>query len=101
MSDILDRRKRRRLEPDHPYMNVGFILGSSAEIERLFSIAGGILADHRQNMTPLLFETLVFLKVNRGYWDFRTVVTAMGNSQSSQVRDRVAEDSEQQILSKM
>lgn len=101
MSGILDRRKRRRVEQDHPYMNLNFILGSSAEIERLFSIAGRILADQRRNMTPMLFEALVFLKVNRGYWDFRTVLSAMGNSNSSKVSDIVAEDAEQQILSEI
>lgn len=101
MSGILDRRKRRRVEQDNLYMNLNFILGSSAEIERLFSIAGRTLADQRQNMTPMLFEALVFLKVNRGYWDFRTVLSAMRNSNSSQAHDRVAEDSEQQILSEM
>lgn len=98
MCDIIRQPKRQRREPHQPYMNSQFILGSSAEIERLFSIAGGILADNRQGLTPLLFESLLFLKVNRKYWDMRTVITAMGNSQSTLVRERVAEDAEQQIL---
>lgn len=100
MSGILGRRKRRRVETDHPYIIIDFIVGSSAEIEHLFSIVGRIIAHHRQNMTPLLFGALVLLKLNRGYWDFCTVITAMGNHQSSQVRDRVLEDSEQQMLTK-
>lgn len=101
MSDIIQRHKRQRREAQNPYMNLQFTLGSTAEIERLFSIAGGVLADNRQGMTPLLFESLLFLKVNRGYWNMRAAVTVMKNSTSTQVRERVGEDVEQQILSNM
>lgn len=52
-------------------------------------------------MKPLLFQALVFLIINSEYWDFRTVVTAMGNQKSSQVCDRVLDDSKQQMFVKL
>ncbi len=47
-----------------------FILGSAAEVERLWSVAKNVLKDNRKSMTPLLFEALLFLKVNNSYWGF-------------------------------
>lgn len=82
MSNIINLRKPRRQESNSSYLNLEFIVGSYAEIERLFSIAGGILASIREKMTSLMFVSLLFLKVKRGYWDLRTVITVMSKSQS-------------------
>lgn len=57
-------------------MNFSFILGSVAEVERLWSIAGNILSNNRKKMSPLFFESLLFLKVNRNYWDLALVLEA-------------------------
>lgn len=56
MADIIKLRKRHRLLP-HIYMNLQLALSSFAEIERLSSLAGGMLADKRQCLTQLLFES--------------------------------------------
>jgi hypothetical protein len=60
------------------YINCGFIYGSSAEVvERLWSHAKHILTDEcKGNMTPLMFKTLLYLKVNMRFWDVDDVVTA-------------------------
>lgn len=80
VSDTIRKRKRQRQDPHQSYMNLHFILGSSAEIERLFSIIGGIMDDNRRKIVSLLFESLLFLKINGGCWDLRTIVTAMSNA---------------------
>ena len=81
-----------------PYKNVGFICGSAAEVERLWSICKYILTNVRSRMTPNLFEALVFLKVNHEYWDTRSVQLAydqsLKESQSAKVQSMVNEDEE-------
>jgi hypothetical protein len=43
------------------YINCDFILGSAAEIERVWSQGELILRRARMGITPMLFETLLFL----------------------------------------
>ena len=57
-------------------MNSDFILGSVAEIERLWSICKFILSDTRSRLEPQIFEALVYLKVNRHLWDIQLVEDA-------------------------
>ena len=59
------------------YIYCDFSLGSSAEAERLFSLANFVMAQHRQRMTPEIFEAIVFLKLNSDYWDAETVRIAL------------------------
>jgi hypothetical protein len=47
------------------YVNIEVIPGTSVNCERLFSLAKHILTDTRKNTSPVLFEALLFLKVNR------------------------------------
>lgn len=49
MAEIVKNRKRRLCEASDTYMNANVILVSSAEIERLFTLVGGILAVNRQS----------------------------------------------------
>lgn len=59
---------------DHEsYINCDYILGSVAEVERLWSMARYVLQDHRSSMSPMNLEALLFLKVNIGFWDLATV----------------------------
>lgn len=44
-------------------------------------MAKHILTDTRKNTSPMLFEALIFLKVNRSLWDATTVGKAMGRTQ--------------------
>ena len=53
------------------YGNCDFIYGSAAEVERLWSVAKHILADERKGMMePMMFETLIYLKLNEEYWGY-------------------------------
>jgi hypothetical protein len=63
------------------YMTLDIIPGTSVNCERLFSLAKHILTDTRKNTSPLLFEALLFLKVNRNLWDAYSVGRAMGRTQ--------------------
>ena len=71
----MKKRKAGELENNtvSPYMNVDFICGSAAEVERLWSIAKHILSSTRSRMTPHLLQALIFLKVNHEYWDCHSV----------------------------
>ncbi len=68
-------RMRKKNGDVHDYTNC-FILGSVAEVERLWSIAKYVLTVNRRLMTPQLFEALVVLKVNERYWDAQLVSKA-------------------------
>ena len=35
------------------------------------------MTDQRKSMSPLIFETILFLKVNRQFWDVSMVAKAM------------------------
>ena len=71
------RRKRQKLEQAEKYINADFILGSGAEVERLFSLAKNFMPDNRKGRTsPILLESLLFLLCNRDLWDVHTVARA-------------------------
>ena len=96
----MKKRKAGVLEKSQasPYKNVDFICGSAAEVERLWSICKYILTNTRSRMTPSLFEALVYLKVNRDYWDSSSVqvayTQALKESQSAKVQNMINEDDE-------
>ena len=75
--------KRRRIgDPSKDYIDCSLILGSSAEVERVFSMGKNVLAPVRHAMTPQIFEALLFLSYNR-LWDEQLVSEAIGLARSS------------------
>ena len=59
------------------YRNVNFIYGSTAEVERLGSVAKHILTDTRKDrMDYDLFEAILYLKTNSWFWGFIKIVQA-------------------------
>ena len=52
------------------------VMGSAAEAERVWSMAGHLLTDLRSSMSPLIFEILMYLKYNDRLWDISDVVEA-------------------------
>ena len=72
------RKKRKSSELESTdvrskYHNLDCIGGSAAEVERFWSEAKFVLNDHRDKMSPIVFEALMFLKFNQQYWDIFTV----------------------------
>ncbi len=59
------------------YIETSFILGSAAEIERLFSIGKNVLSQNRCALTPQMFEVLLFLRFNDRLWDAQLVAAAI------------------------
>lgn len=96
--DCMQIEKRHRESATHSYVNCDFIIGSAAEVERLWSIAKHLLKDNHKSMSPLLFEALLFLKLNNSYWDLNLVSKAMIRVRSHRVSARLEEDGEQSVM---
>ena len=106
-SPDLDMRLKRICEktPNHldsPYIDCNFIFGSAAQVEQMWSQAKYILSQQRSRMTPLLFETILYLKINDRFWDMNTVKEAINmaaaEDASERLRKREQEELEQEEL---
>lgn len=69
--------KRRRLEKKSDYLDCSFLTATSNTVERLFSACRHVLTDCRKKMSPILFEAIMFLRVNRRLWDMKDVAKAI------------------------
>lgn len=61
------KRRRRFSQQRNKYMDAKFILGSVAEVERLWSVSKYVFTENRPSMSQQVFEALVFLKMNEAY----------------------------------
>ncbi len=52
------------------------LLGSAAEAERVWSMAGHVLTDARSSFSPLVFELIMYLKYNARLWTIDDVTEA-------------------------
>ncbi|CAB9515777.1 Inherit from NOG: AvrBs3 and PthA family of transcription activator-like effector proteins [Seminavis robusta] len=89
------KRMAHREGPTSKYINLDFVLGSAAEVERLWSLAKYVLINQRKSMTPTLFECLMYLKYNRGYWNKAMVAEAYRRAREQQSDARFAKWSAQ------
>lgn len=71
------KRKREETSGNSKYVDLIFIASTSNICERLFSLTKRILTDTRSRMLPVNFESLVYPKCNRGYWNVNTFHNAM------------------------
>ncbi|ETO81056.1 hypothetical protein F444_04573 [Phytophthora nicotianae P1976] len=69
----LERARRLRQATLRFNDQVAAIASTSNVVDRLFSQAKAVVGMHRQAMTPLHLESILFLKVNRSYWSAATV----------------------------
>ena len=85
MISIRERIAKRQKMSHHrdEYINCDFILGSVAEVERVWSISEYILSNHRRSLTPRTLEALVFLRYNEKYWNLELVCEALKNARRS------------------
>ena len=93
---MVDRLKRmldgtEKSATNNNYHDVGFIFGSAAIVERLWSKANFIQTKHRRRMTPMLFESLLFLKENSRFWNDATVLKAVQMT-SRKTEKKISED---------
>ena len=81
MKERLAKRRKNEVSNDQ-YVNCDFILGSAAEVERLWSIAKYVLTENTRSMTPQMFEALMFLRLNERFWDEQLVSEAINGARS-------------------
>ncbi|OWZ02089.1 hypothetical protein PHMEG_00026412 [Phytophthora megakarya] len=72
-ADALEQARRLRQTTSRFIDQVAVIAPTSNVVERFFSQAKAVVGLHRQAMTPLHLERILFLKVNRAYWSAATV----------------------------
>jgi hypothetical protein len=65
------------------------VIGSAAEVERLWSEARYIMTTSRSRMAPIFFEAVLFLRCNRYLWDEKTVQEALLAVKDDQKMDRL------------
>lgn len=96
--ELLEARKKRRTMPGGHmgYGNVDFILGSAAQVERLWSIADNVLTDKRKATTLLLFESIMFLRMNERFWNVHLIRDAFHMSRSDRANQRMDEDQQEE-----
>lgn len=68
---LKEARRNREIRPRFKSA-VDAIAPTSNVVERFFSQAKAILGLNRQSLTPLHLESILFLKVNRKYWNAAT-----------------------------
>lgn len=70
--------KRRRMnEKCIQYIDSKFILGSAAEVERLFSNVSNLISQNRNAMSPQFLEALLFFRFNEHMWDEKLTSKAL------------------------
>ena len=88
--ELLQRRKKVKLN-NIDYVNCDFILGSTACVERLWSIAKEILYGPRNRTSPIMVEALLFSRENRRLWSINNVVEAIAIVNDNRLSDRQKE----------
>lgn len=79
-------------------MNLSFILGSAAVCERLWSIAKMVMSDRRKELSPVVFEAILFLNQNQHLRDTNDVQAALVRNRSNRTQERIAEAEEHEML---
>ena len=80
----------RALKKRHPnektvsnYIDCRFLVATSNTVERLFSAARWIMMDLWRQMSPIMFEAMLYLKTNHEFWDIQMLAEAMKDDPSS------------------
>ena len=56
-----------------------------------------ILSQQRSRMTPLLFETILFLKINDWFWDMETVAEAISMAAAEDASERLRKKEQEEL----
>ncbi len=75
LSIVQRAAQKKRKVAKNEYVDLSYVPPTSNVVERLFSAARLVLTDYRKSMTPYTFECIMFLKINRDYWDIDLVAT--------------------------
>ncbi len=73
--------ERPTVQDNDPYINCDFILCSSAEVERVWSMCLNLLTMSRAGMFPITLEAIIYLKYNKSWWGMAEVQEALNNDE--------------------
>jgi len=77
------------------------VLGSAAEVERVWSMAGHVLTEHRSSLSPYVFELIMYLKYNSRLWGLKDMVNAnvarKKATEAAQRRDVMEKDRSEEV----
>eukprot|EP00171_Calliarthron_tuberculosum_P009475 IDg9475t1 len=94
----ITKERENKVDGSGSYINADFVLGSVAEVERLWSVLRRLLPDYRKSCAPILAEALLFLKINASYWDLSLVCKAMSKVQSDRVAQTLTIDEKEENI---
>ena len=84
---IRDRKRKKNARGLSPQIKSAYdpaikhcVLGSAAEVECVWSMAGHVLTEHRALLSPLIFELIMYLKFNSPVWGLEEIVGANKNN---------------------
>ena len=101
MKKLKEKKRKRKAgefsSKKSEYLNVDFISGSAAEVERLWSICKYILTVNRSGLSPILLEAILFLRINRSFWDIKLVQEAYTNTKEKQRTSRLEREMAEDI----
>ena len=101
MQKLKEKKRKRKAgefsSKKSEYLNVDFISGSAAEVERLWSICKYILTVNRSGLSPILLEAILFLRINRSFWDIKLVQEAYTNTKEKQRTSRLEREMAEDI----
>ena len=80
----LAKKQRVQLSSESEYINLAWIPATTCEVERTFSVCKRIYSEFRKNMSPEILEILIYLRLNREYWDINTVAVAVRDKRFQQ-----------------
>ena len=70
---LLELNEKSKESASSKYANLNWVPPTSNIVERIFGAARQVLTDYRNSVSPYTFEYIIFLKVNRKYWDIDLV----------------------------
>ena len=81
------KKQQKVLESGSEYIDSRFVLGSSAECERIFSIDRYVFCENRRSISPPVLESILFLKLNERFWDIELVSQAINAGRTRRTAD--------------
>ena len=89
--------KRQRVEEKKEcskYINSRFLLPTSCEVERLFSMAKRVFCPRRRSLQPRTLEALLFLNQNRSLWNLALTALVVNEKDSEKENEEDEEEYE-------
>lgn len=88
--DVMFEKKRSYTKAfSSKYVDCRFILGSGAEVERVWSMAGNVYTKRRSSTSPLVLELILYLNYNKDLWGIDQVALANTRRRSEKRSARV------------